>query len=219
MAGYGRPAPDLCGKVFARLTVLYRHGTGANRSAMWKCRCACGNEAVVQASLLRGGKVKSCGCLRVEIKQTHGNAKHGRYSREYVAWASMKDRCHNRSRRAWKHYGGRGISVCERWDKSFENFLADMGLSPSEKHSLDRINNEGNYEPDNCRWATKQEQCGNTRRTVMLTMNGVTQSRIEWCNQYGVAWHTIRNRMKAGLSLEEALKKPVGKYIKRELTA
>lgn len=152
---------DLRGQTYGRLTVLgetnKRYG---NR--YWLCRCECGTETAVEHSSLRGGHTRSCGCLHREIVldmfQTHGMSN----TSEYASWESMLGRCTNPSNTAYPYYGGRGIEVCSRW-RQFENFYEDMGPKPSPKHTIDRIDNDGNYEPANCRWATKLQQIRNTR--------------------------------------------------------
>jgi len=149
------------GEVFGKLTVLSFSGKyGSHR--LWKCRCSCGTEKVIRQSNLVSKQTMSCGCLRKE----HHARKHGfggvLRSPEYRAWQCMRSRCLNPKDKAYKNYGGRGIGVCERWS-SFESFLADMGLRASKDHSLDRIDVQGNYEPNNCRWATRSEQMKNCR--------------------------------------------------------
>lgn len=126
-----------------------------------------------------------------------------RHSRTYQAWADMKSRCSNPRQPKFAYYGGRGITVCERWLK-FENFLADMGEAP-EGLTLDRINNDGNYEPSNCRWATRFEQSNNTRLTSRITFNGATLSRSEWARRLGISSDTLAHRLKRGWPLEKAL--------------
>ena len=161
----GRPAANLIGHRFGRLTVLSRLVTSYKKNALWECRCNCGNIHVVSSAHL--GFTKSCGCLKREIATSRiyqQLTRHGRSgTSEHTAWIQMRQRCSLPNHRAWKDYGGRGVTVCERWLNSFENFFADMGMKPSPKHSIDRVNNDGNYEPNNCRWATKSEQRRNQR--------------------------------------------------------
>jgi hypothetical protein len=152
---------DMVGLTFARLEVVSRIGTTNDGQAIWKCRCVCGAIVPVTGGHLRTGHTRSCGCLHQD--QGAPYVKHGRYrAPEYRTWSAMKSRCSNRNVPAFKDYGGRGITVCERWMK-FENFLADMGVRPTGT-SLDRYPNcNGNYEPGNCRWATPREQTKNRR--------------------------------------------------------
>ena len=161
---------EMRGKSFGRLTVLSRAKSKPNGDAVWVCKCSCGKELSVLGRGLRSGASLSCGCLRIEnaikVSTKHGHASSGKNTREYKSWAAMRVRCGNPSHRNFKDYGGRGIKVCERWADSFENFLADMGQRPP-RHSLDRINVNGGYEPDNCRWADAKTQANNTRRNLV----------------------------------------------------
>jgi len=153
---------ELIGKRFGRLLVLRRtEDRWAHR--FWTCLCDCGKEVVVRGESLYRGETKSCGCLRDEMSGARVAKHRDTGSPEFTAWARMRQRCVNPKRPDYRNYGGRGITVCERWN-SFENFLADMGRKPSPAHSLDRINNEGNYEPSNCQWATLLQQNSNRRR-------------------------------------------------------
>jgi len=162
---------DLSGMVFNNLTVIsYSHTE--NKRAYWKCVCACGKEKTAQGKLLASGNVKSCGCLNY----IGSNTSHG-YSgtSEYGSWNSMKSRCLNPNYPKYKSYGARGITICDRWVNSFENFLADMGEKPSPNHTIERSNVDGNYNKENCYWATSKQQGMNKRNTAILmnTQNGV----------------------------------------------
>jgi hypothetical protein len=124
---------------------------------------------------------------------------------EYNTWCQIKRRCLNSNDTAWPNYGGRGITICDKWAESFEAFFNDVGPRPSRKHSIDRLNNDGNYEPGNVRWATQREQMQNTRRNRYVTLNGETKTVMEWSRVTGVHFNTIRARLNRGLSPEEAL--------------
>lgn len=153
---------DITGQRFGRLVVLRRLGSAKYGESTWLCRCDCSKNKVILGHSLRQGLTKSCGCLQRE-RASQTKKKHGASTTEtYYIWAGMRTRCKNPKATPYKNYGGRGISVCERWN-SFDNFLADMGERPPGL-SIDRIDNDGNYEPDNCRWATQSEQTGNQRK-------------------------------------------------------
>lgn len=162
-------ARDLTGQRFGRIEVLSLEGRTARGELAWRARCSCGTEKVIAAYQLSSGRTVSCGCYRQAqakaglIRMKHGHDRTKRRSKEYEAWAGLVSRCTNPNHRAWKNYGGRGISVCERWRLSFEAFLEDVGFAPSPELSVDRIDNDGNYEPGNVRWATRQQQQANKR--------------------------------------------------------
>jgi len=157
---------DLVGKKYGFLTVeSYSHSAG---KTYWNCVCICGNKGVYVGSDItrkRNLEFRSCGCKRGK----HGFSK----TIEYRTWKRMRNRCNNKKTPVYPHYGGRGITICDRWTESFENFLADMGMRPSPKHSLDRIDVNGNYEPSNCRWATMPVQCSNRRKKSNTGVVGV----------------------------------------------
>lgn len=158
-----RPMTSLVGKKYSRLLVLFLHHTEKSGENYWLCRCDCGNVAIVRRSCLRRGATKSCGCLQRELivdrSRTHGLVA----TPEYHSWNGMKARCTNPKGKDWNRYGGRGIRVCDRWLNSFENFLADMGRRPGPGYSIERKENDGNYEPGNCCWATAKDQAKNRR--------------------------------------------------------
>lgn len=208
---YGARVIDLTGQRFERLTVLDLAGMSSNRSAKWRCRCDCGGEIVTQGKFLRSGQSLSCGCLRKEraaiatrkAKTTHGHTA-GTNSRTYRIWMNMISRCTNPRFDSYPYYGGRGISVCERW-KTFANFLTDMGPAP-DRLTLDRKDSDGDYSPENCRWATKSQQANNTRRNVNITLDGRTQTMSQWCAELGLVVGTVHSRLKRGFSPSEALR-------------
>jgi hypothetical protein len=160
------PLNDLTGKTFGRLTVI-RVGMRKAGKVYWLCNCECGKTKNISSINLTKGRASSCGCFRTvlltEATTKHGHTANWKRSSEYMAWCSMKYRCNNPNNKRYADYGGRGIKVCDRWMDSFENFLSDMGTKPSKAHSLDRINNNGDYTPFNCRWATAVEQNRNKR--------------------------------------------------------
>lgn len=192
---------------FGRLTVLSEHG------AQWRVRCDCGTvKSVRRKEVLRPTRsLRSCGCLQREAIARVGrekNRRHGQYgSATWASWSSMRNRCNNPQNRAYPSYGGRGIAVCERWE-TFEHFYADMGDRPEGK-SIDRIDNDGPYAPENCRWATARTQSRNRRHAVRLETPRGPMLLVEAAEAFGVAADTLRYRLKAGWSVERALTEPV----------
>ena len=177
--------------------------SGRQKQRAVECRCDCGDVRVYRLYSLRNGNTRSCGCLSEESgRHAHG----GSYLPEYGVWCGLRSRCLNPNDTAWKYYGGRGIKVCDRWERSFEAFFADMGKRPSNKHSIDRFpNNNGNYEPGNCRWATAKEQARNTRRNYLVFHNDETKCVAEWAEQYRVKPCKLYSRLIAGWPFEEAV--------------
>lgn len=206
---------DLTGQRFGRLVVLGYVGS-VKRRTHWLCRCDCGKESVAAGGNLRSGITQSCGCLHSELL-IRSNTTHGMAHRtpEYRSWTAMLTRCTNPNSPNYPNYGGRGISVCDRW-RSFENFYADMGPRP-DGCSVDRIDVNGNYEPDNCRWATKATQANNTRANIPLTHNGRTMNLAEWARESGISVGALRRRIfDLGWSTERSLTTPLRKMAHRQ---
>lgn len=202
---------DLKGKQFGRLTVISQAGKNKNGHILWNCLCECGKEKICYGTNLKTGKSLSCRCLAVEktIERTlkHGNRRgNGKTTREYETWCSMIGRCETETDTNFHNYGARGIKVCERWRHSFEIFLEDMGKRPSPKHSIDRIDVNGNYEPSNCQWATREEQIHNRRllKTNKTGVNGVYFNKQ--MNKYHAQIYTNGKKKHLGFfdTLEEA---------------
>lgn len=155
----GKPVENLTNRRFGKLLVIRRDFSpykGTSTHARWLCKCDCGNETIVISASLKCGDTTSCGCHQHTLAITHGM----KYSPEWRAWKSMRQRCSNKNNRGYHRYGGRGIFVCNQW-KKFETFYKDMGPRPTPKHSVDRVNNDGPYSPDNCRWALPKQQSNN----------------------------------------------------------
>ena len=173
-----------------------------------ECECDCGAAGEYALYRVRSGSTKSCGCLAREMaaERFGGRVTHGfTGTARYAVWMGMKARCYNPKSSAYENYGGRGIGICDRWLKSFPAFLEDMGERPSSDHSIDRIDNDGDYEPGNCRWATRTEQSRNMRSNVMVEHDGETLCLAEWAERYGVGPEQLNYRLKTGWSFEEAV--------------
>lgn len=201
---------DMTGKRCGRLTVVARAPNRTDRVA-WDCICDCGAACVVLGKLLRNGFTKSCGCYRRELSKVT-NMRHGmRHTAEYRIWSGMLYRCYNPSSPAFADYGGRQIGVCGGWRgaNGFAQFVSDMGCRPSPQHSLDRIDNGGDYSPSNCRWAPRLMQARNTRRNRLLEYNGETQCVSAWAEATGLLPATIIARINAGWSIRDTLCRPL----------
>jgi len=183
---------ELKGMVFNRLTVINQSGVSATKKAIWECLCECGHKLNVVGSNLKNGNTKSCGCHKTELLNK-SNKTHGLTDthEQYAVWRSMHGRCNNPKDKSYKRYGGRGIRVCDRW-RDFSLFIKDMGERPSKKHSIDRINNDGNYESNNCRWSTSAEQAHNTSKTKLtnekvIYIRSSSKSAAELSNELKVS--------------------------------
>lgn len=206
-------ALDLTGQRFGSLTAIClaapRRDCNGRAIRFWRCLCDCGKESEVDGHALRSGNTRSCGCGKVALLRSR-NLKHGlsHSGAEYRAWQHMRRRCRDPRGKDYSYYGGRGITICERWE-DFGNFLADMGPRPSPKHSLERSDVNGPYSPENCRWATFREQMLNKRDNHVLEFRGVRQTLTEWAEQSGLSFQTLRKRIVAGWATERALSEPV----------
>lgn len=195
---------DLTGIRFGLLVAIRFLDDGSHR---WECQCDCGNITNVSKYRLAKGLALGCRCRRSEAtaraKTTHGLSKHPLYR----TWKSMRTRCNNPNARHYERYGGRGIKICERWD-SFENFLSDMGEKPTDAHTLERRDNLGNYEPENCFWATAIEQNNNTRRNIYVTIKGETLTARQWARKVEMNYGTFISRIRRGWAPEDAIGLP-----------
>ena len=203
---------DLTNQRYGRLVVIredvprVRNG---RRIRQWFCVCDCGSTCVALIDSLRSGKRKSCGCLNIETggsKPTHGHSLPHKRTKTYMCWSAMKSRCLNPRSHCYKDYGGRGITVCERWN-SFEKFLEDMGEKPPGL-TLERIDNSAGYGPENCRWATSKEQNRNSRRNALVSFNGQTHCIAKWVEVTGIGGPVIRTRIARGWTIERTLTTP-----------
>lgn len=202
------------GQRFARWTVVEEVGIRRGRR-WWLCRCFCGTTRELPKHQLIAGVSRSCGCLQREVVSsvrraaaTHGHARTGKRSSEYLAWRAMINRCCNPSVAAYPDYGGRGITICPRWRDSFSDFLEDVGHRPDAGASLGRIDNDKGYHPGNVRWETKSEQARNRRSNRQLTWNGVSALLIEWAHTTGIKRTTIMQRLARGWSTDRTLSTP-----------
>lgn len=201
---------DLSGQRFGKLVAVKSIYDREKKVTFWECKCDCGNTCLVRANMLVHGRTKSCGCLRADSNQqkntTHGMSRTSLYN----AWHSMKARCLNKNNHNYSRYGMRGISVCDEWISSFEAFR-DWAISNGyhEGLSLDRIDNDGNYSPENCRWVTTSIQNNNRGVSMNITYNGKTQNLSEWCKELNLPYIRVYQRLAIyGYSFEEAITAP-----------
>lgn len=201
---------DITGQRYGRLTVIERHPEIApGGKVQWSCRCDCGSTTVTTGNRLSIGMVSSCGCLRIEASRQTGlsNSSHGMTgSPEYKAWQAMRDRCLKPSVESYPHYGGRGIRTCQSWEESFENFYRDMGPKPSPQHSIDRRDNDGDYTPENCRWADPETQANNRSVNRYYELDGEKLTLAQISRKYGVNYNTLKSRVdRGGMSICDAI--------------
>ena len=197
---------NLIGQKYGRLLVISEAGRDKQQRVKWLCRCDCGTEKIVHGGDLRIGHTKSCGCLNRELASerntTHGLCR----TPDYKAWFAAKSRCTNPNDKHWVDYGGRGI---EFKFPDFETFLSHIGPKPSKAHTLDRIDNNGHYEPGNIRWALREAQARNRRSNRLITYQGETLCMAEWAEKFGLTRDLISYRIRAGWGVEKALETPV----------
>lgn len=204
------------GQRFGRLEAISHDGRNRYGRRIWKCRCECGRLCRILASSLSSGHTRSCGsttCRR--FATTHGQSQ----LPEYRIWLGVIMRCENRNEPAFPRYGGRGILLCSRWRNSFPCFLEDVGKRPSERHTLERIDNNGNYEPSNVRWATRKEQSHNTRRNRFIAYGGRSQCVTAWAEELGINPRTLFTRLDSGWSIADAFSTPVPSATRRRRVA
>lgn len=205
--GVPRPHEDLSGRKFGELEVIEFSGRSKNSQRFWRCRCVCGVEKEVYEGALRAGGTKSCGCRR------HCNQpiKHGEAEKtpEYRAWAGITKRCCRPKNPKYPNYGGRGITMCSRWRGNYLAFLEDMGRRPSDKHSLDRIDNNKGYYKENCAWRTAKEQHNNKRTNRWIELDGEVKTAAQWEEVSGIKQDVIRGRLRLGWTIRDAIRLPV----------
>lgn len=210
---YSAKGENIKGMKFGRWTAISfysRSDKNGRNSFLWNCKCDCGKMGIIDKGSLKSGNSRSCGCYHREstsIKNTtHGQLKNYKKTPEYRAWQHMKDRCYNSNDSSFHNYGGRGITVCERWSgiNGFKNFITDIGQRPSTKHSLDRFpDNGGSYSPYNCRWATRQQQSRNRRNNVWIKYNGENKILVDWLGEFGMKRSFFNRRIKKGMNANE----------------
>lgn len=214
---------NIAGQKFGRLTAVKWTGQIKKHQCVWSCLCECGAICAVRIGRLRSGHTKSCGCLQRDLAskwaktglpgRTHGLSK----SKMMGVLRAMLRRCHSPKSKEFKWYGARGIAVCDRWrfgengSAGIHLFVLDMGPKPFPRAEVDRIDNNGNYEPGNCRWATRKTQLANTRRNRRITFDGIGRTVAEWCDHTHIKRGTLMHRLNKGWSVKDALTKPVDK--------
>ena len=192
---------------FGLLTFIEDVGSNAHKKRLWRLRCDCGLETIAIASQVRGGHTKSCG----HLQSAGNNRKHGlKRTRLYTIWSNMRSRCNNPQNLSYKNYGGRGIQVSPAWDE-FLVFAKDVGEPPTKTATLDRIDNNKNYSPENVRWAERDVQARNTRQNVNVSIDGIEKCLHDWCGYYGIAPGSVYRRLATGESMVSAITRPKAK--------
>ena len=195
---------DLSNTKVGRLTVVKRAENDKTGRARWLCRCDCGTERVIASNRLVSSQTKSCGCYHRE-RAVEANTKHGKSrTKEFNTWAHIKQRCSNPKNKSFGDYGERGIKICQRWEDSFDLFFEDMGIAPMNT-TIERINNFGDYEPKNCRWATRLDQGNNKRNNIIVYVSGIKTTLSKYCREHRMSYMKIYKRLKRGLKFEEAI--------------
>lgn len=198
---------DISGIKYGRLLVESFNGR-KNSQSYWNCVCDCGNNCVINGAKIKNGHTKSCGCL---LKEERGKKSitHGRsHTPEHNVWMAMKSRCYNQKNKSYTDYGERGVIMCERWlgKDGFINFLYDMGERPSNKHEIEREDNNGIYDPQNCSWQLRKKQANNKRSNRVIEFNGESKTMAQWAEKFGISGHTIGKRLKRGWPVDRAIK-------------
>lgn len=211
------PKEDLVGHTFDKLIVLSWAGKNKHRKTTWLCECECGNQKIIEGGNLKQRQTKSCGCLRVETKTKHGyTGKHNGMHPLYKLLYDMKTRCYNKNSKSYKDYGGRGIKICSEWLNSVASFV-NWGLQNGYEKGLtiERIDNDGDYCPENCCFITKSEQNNNQSSNHLLTYNGKTKNIAQWAKEKGIKPATLQARIQYGWTIEDALLRPVRPLTKK----
>ena len=198
---------DYTGQKFHYLTAIEFSHIGRSNESRWLYKCDCGNEKIISSWSVVAGRTKSCGCYALKIRTIHGKSK----TPEYNSWNGMRQRCYSEKHRYYKYYGGKGITICERWLNSFEDFLEDMGERPKGT-TLDRKDGSKGYYKENCRWATGKEQQNNRKSTIVIEYNGTQKTITEWAEEYDINFFTLWSRLhERKWPIEKALTTPVRK--------
>ncbi len=207
---------DMTGKRFANVIAVRPAGQNKSRGLTWDFVCDCGAEFQATGSEVRYGRIKSCPSCAAKKKRA-ATTSHGLSSSpSYRIWSAMKTRCSNPNFVAYAEYGGRGISVCQRWDESFLNFLEDMGERPTPIHTVERNDTNGDYEPSNCRWATPAEQANNKRNNRRIEIEGEIRTLAQWANHVGINESSMRARLAKGITGAQLLTPPSTQHKRRK---